>query len=64
MTLEDLGHNSSLENYRTENNLLSFGVGRVTSEHKERYIVKTVSKAYEAGKMIRHFKKSRKSNKY
>ncbi|WP_020537212.1 ribosome small subunit-dependent GTPase A [Lewinella cohaerens] len=48
MTLEDLGYTTSLENYRTENNLSSFEVGRVISEHKERYIVKTISKEYEA----------------
>ncbi|GAA4296813.1 ribosome small subunit-dependent GTPase A [Aestuariibaculum suncheonense] len=46
MTLEDLGYNSELENYRKEKNLDSFAVGRVISEHKERYIVKTDEKEY------------------
>jgi len=48
MTLEDLGYNIDLENYRKDQNLDSFGVGRVISEHKERYIVKTTEKEYEA----------------
>jgi len=41
MTLEDLGYNIDLENYRKDQGLDSFEVGRVISEHKERYIVKT-----------------------
>ncbi|MEH6538439.1 MAG: ribosome small subunit-dependent GTPase A [Psychroserpens sp.] len=41
MTLEDLGYNKELGAYRKENNLDSFGVGRVISEHKDRYTVKT-----------------------
>ena len=48
MTLEDLGYNEEIENYRNHNNLNSFGVGRVISEHKERYIVKTTDNEYEA----------------
>ena len=48
MTLEDLGYHTELENYRKDNNLSSFEVGRVISEHKERYVVKTVSKEYDA----------------
>ena len=48
MTLEDLGYNIDFENYRKEQNLDSFEVGRVISEHKERYIVKTTEKEYEA----------------
>lgn len=47
MTLEDLGYNEELEYYR-KNNLDSFGVGRVISEHKDRYIVKTIEKEYDA----------------
>lgn len=46
MTLEDLGYNLELENYRKNHNLESFGLGRVISEHKERYIVKTPEKEY------------------
>ena len=48
MTLEDLGYNIYFENYRKEQNLDSFEVGRVISEHKERYFVKTIDKEYEA----------------
>ncbi|MFC2098015.1 ribosome small subunit-dependent GTPase A [Bacteroidota bacterium] len=48
MTLEDLGYNVDLENYRKDQNLDSFGVGRVISEHKERYIVKTTENEYDA----------------
>ena len=48
MTLEDLGYNSDLENYRQENGLSSFEVGRVVAEHKERYVVKTEEKEYDA----------------
>jgi len=47
MTLEDLGYNIELENYRKNQNLDSFGVGRVISEHKERYVVKTTEKEYD-----------------
>lgn len=47
MTLEDLGYNIALENYRKNQNLGSFEVGRVISEHKERYLVKTPEKEYE-----------------
>ena len=48
MTLADLGYNTDLENYRIEQGLDSFGVGRVISEHKERYIVKTTESEFEA----------------
>jgi len=48
LILEDLGYNIDLENYRKVQNLDSFGVGRVISEHKERYIVKTVEAEYDA----------------
>lgn len=41
MTLEDLGYNAELENYRNEQNIDSFGIGRVIAEHKERYNIKT-----------------------
>ena len=44
MTLEELGYNEELENYRKDRNLDSFEVGRVISEHKERYVVKTADK--------------------
>jgi len=48
MTLEDLGYNIDLENYRKDQNLDSFEVGRVISEHKERYVVKTPENEYDA----------------
>ena len=40
MTLENLGYNAVLESYRKEQNLDSFSVGRIISEHKERYRIK------------------------
>lgn len=48
MHLEDLGYNNKLEQFRTENNLSNFEVGRVVAEHKERYVVKTAIGEYEA----------------
>lgn len=48
MSLADLGYNDDLEQYRKENALGSFEVGRVISEHKERYVVKTAAKEYQA----------------
>ncbi|MEZ4992074.1 MAG: ribosome small subunit-dependent GTPase A, partial [Saprospiraceae bacterium] len=48
MTLEDLGYNEQLESYRLENHLTQFEPGRVISEHKERYVVKTVEGEYLA----------------
>lgn len=48
MKLKNLGYNIEIENYRKDQNLDSFGVGRVISEHKERYIVKTVEDEYDA----------------
>lgn len=47
MTLEDLGYNTELENYRKDQSLNSFEVGRIVSEHKERYVVKTPEKECE-----------------
>jgi len=48
MKLEDLGYNDNLERFRVENNLQDFEIGRVTCEHKERYIVKTATAEYDA----------------
>lgn len=39
MTLEDLGYSKELEEYRQNQNLGSFGVGRVSQEHRGRYVV-------------------------
>lgn len=47
-TLYDLGYNEKFERFRISNNLINFEVGRVISEHKERYIVKTVENEFEA----------------
>jgi ribosome biogenesis GTPase len=41
MTLEDHGYDPSWEQRRQEQNLESFDVGRVISEHRERYVVRT-----------------------
>ncbi len=48
MKLEDLGYTKNLENYRIEINLQDFEIGRVFSEHKERYGVKTEKGEFEA----------------
>lgn len=48
MELEYLGYNADLEKFRIENNLHEFEIGRVSQEHKERYIVKTANAEYEA----------------
>jgi ribosome biogenesis GTPase len=48
MKLEDLGYNEKFEKLRIENNLKSFDIGRVISEHKERYVVKTEKGEFEA----------------
>ncbi len=48
MNINDLGYNSDFEEFRIKQGLDSFGVGRVISEHKERYIVKTAENEFEA----------------
>lgn len=48
MTLEDLGYHSDLEHFRKQNDLFEFGIGRIISEHKDRYVVKTTTKEYDA----------------
>jgi ribosome biogenesis GTPase / thiamine phosphate phosphatase len=48
MKLSDFGYNENLEKFRIENNLLSFEVGRVITEHKERYVVWTEKGELEA----------------
>jgi ribosome biogenesis GTPase / thiamine phosphate phosphatase len=48
MELEYLGYSKDLERFRTENDLIGFEIGRVTKEHKERYIVRTDKSEYEA----------------
>jgi len=48
MKLADFGYNEIHEKFRIENNLLSFEVGRVITEHKERYMVWTEKGELEA----------------
>lgn len=48
MKLENLGYNDLFEKLRLENKLENFEMGRVISEHKERYIVKTLVGEFEA----------------
>lgn len=48
MKLEDLGYTDKLEEFRLEQRLESFDIGRVIVEHKERYIVKTLNGEFEA----------------
>ncbi|MGM0667516.1 MAG: ribosome small subunit-dependent GTPase A [Bacteroidota bacterium] len=48
MKLEDLGYNAEIEKSRIENGLEDFDIGRVISEHKERYIVRSENGEYEA----------------
>lgn len=48
MNFYDLGYNSEFEKFRKEQVLDSFGIARVISEHKERYIVRTDENEYEA----------------
>lgn len=48
MTIKDLGYNYKSDNYININNLSDFIIGRVTKEHKERYIVSTGDIEYNA----------------
>jgi len=48
MKLEHFGYNSNIEKLRIQHNLLDFEIGRVISEHKERYMVKTENGEFEA----------------
>ncbi|MFD1096129.1 ribosome small subunit-dependent GTPase A [Salegentibacter chungangensis] len=47
MTLDDLGYDIELEKHRKGQNLDVFEVGRIISEHKERYVVKTDKGEYD-----------------
>jgi ribosome biogenesis GTPase len=46
--LKDLGYNEQLEKYRIENDLGDFEMGRVITEHRERYKVITGNGEFEA----------------
>lgn len=48
VSLQDLGYNQTLENYRIEHDLQAFEVGRVILEHKDRYVVKTETGDFDA----------------
>lgn len=48
MTLEDLGYTESLAAYQKQHHLDSFLIGRVISEHKERYLVRTADSEYDS----------------
>lgn len=48
MKLEDFGYNDRLEKLRLANNFQDFEIGRIISEHKERYTVKTEKREFEA----------------
>lgn len=48
MKLEDFGYTHGIEKTRIENSLLNFEIGRIVSEHKERYSVKTEKGELEA----------------
>lgn len=47
MTLKDLGYTKELEEYRKEQQLDSFGIGRVITAHKDRYTVRSESAELE-----------------
>lgn len=48
MKLADLGYNEKFEEFRIEEKLDGFEIGRIIAEHKERYIVKTCEGEFEA----------------
>lgn len=47
MKLTELGYTKEFETHRTEQGLDSFEVGRVISEHKERYVIKNEKGEFE-----------------
>jgi ribosome biogenesis GTPase len=48
MKLGNFGYNDNIEKLRIQHNLLDFEIGRIISEHKERYIVKTEKGEFDA----------------
>jgi ribosome biogenesis GTPase len=48
MTLTDLGLTDEITSYIKANNLSDFAIGRVTQEHKERYVVSTGENEFDA----------------
>ena len=51
MTLEELGYSVNLEEYRKEENLDIFHVGRIISEHKDRYVVITATCEFDSNSL-------------
>lgn len=48
MNIYDLGYTKDFEDYRIKNSLSDFEVGRIITEHKERYVVLTCNGEFEA----------------
>ena len=48
MKLEDLGYNSNFDKLGIDNKLNEFEIGRVITEHKERYVVRTTKGEFDA----------------
>lgn len=48
MDINDLGYNSDFEQFRNDNELGDFTVGRIVAEHKERYTIRTADTELEA----------------
>ncbi len=48
MNLDDYGFNKTIETYLTEHNLNNFEIGRIISQHKERYTVITAKGEFDA----------------
>lgn len=48
MTLKDLGFTKELKSYLGKNNMADLVIGRVTQEHRERYVVSTGEKEYDS----------------
>jgi ribosome biogenesis GTPase / thiamine phosphate phosphatase len=48
MTLTELGLTNEITTYLKDNNLSNFNIGRVTQEHRERYVVSTGDNEYDA----------------
>lgn len=48
MNLENLGYNDKIHTLRIENKLMDLEIGRIVSEHKERYIVVTEKGGFDA----------------
>jgi ribosome biogenesis GTPase len=60
MTLQELGYHPSHDQYRQSHGLMEFDVGRVTAEHKERYIVRNESGEFE-GEILGNLRYSARS---